>query len=162
MIWTHLGCAPTGLCMVKTCVFTSTDGSNKMSRSQSKSWNWLFEVNLNQENSTFIWPYVTDVMSWKFNSSHHNTLFVSGLNPNVMSDEFFLKNFLRWWQQTATLQQPYPFYNVRWHILYCKSIPFTLRKATFCVLICYLSCCKKASFVLLYAVWWIAKILFLW
>lgn len=31
-------------------------------------------------------------------------------------------------------------------------MPFTLRKATFCVLICYLSCCKKASFVLLYVV----------
>ena len=31
-------------------------------------------------------------------------------------------------------------------------MPFTLRKATFCVLICHLSCCKKASFVLLYVV----------
>lgn len=32
---------------------------------------------------------MVDVMSLKFNSSHHNTLFVSRLNPNVMSDEFF-------------------------------------------------------------------------
>lgn len=31
------GVFPTGLCMVKTCVFKSTDDSNKMSRSQSKS-----------------------------------------------------------------------------------------------------------------------------
>lgn len=37
-------------------------------------------------------------------------------------------------------------------MLYCKSMPFTLRKATFCVLICHLSCCKKASFVLPYVV----------
>ena len=96
-----------------------------------------------------------NVMSWKFNSSHHNMLPVSRLNPNVMSDEFFKKNFLRWWQQTATLQQPYPFYNVRWHILYCKSIPFTLRKATFCVLIRHLSCCRMRSFA-----WWYASFLF--
>lgn len=75
---------------------------------------------------------------------------VSRLNPNVMSDEFFKKTF-------CVDDNRLRLYNN--HILfiisddmYCKSIPFTLRKATFCVLICHLSCCKKASFVLPYAV----------
>lgn len=54
----------------------------------------MSEVNRNQDNDIFIWPYVTDVTSWIFNSSHHNALFVSVLYRNVMSDEFFKKNFL--------------------------------------------------------------------
>lgn len=107
---------------------------------------WCDELISQLVTPWLLWPFLIlvdlDVTSCKLNSSHYNILIISELSGFVMSDEFLTKLFtvLRINRITYSAKK-LCFGLAKGRVSGCKSIPFAMRFAAFCIFLWYILIC---------------------